>query len=176
MSDIVVTNTNCKQYLKEALIREALAVFKYMVFADKADAEGLHAVAKLFREISMQELEHGKLWFERLAAHEITADNLIEAASGENDETKSFYPELSEAALKEGCEELATRFKEVGEVEEEHMKRFMQVFERIKGHELFTAPMEVKWRCTNCGYVHVGTSAPNECPACLHEQGYFERV
>ena len=61
-------------------------------------------------------------------------------------------------------------------VEEEHMKRFMQIFERIKGHELFTAPMEVKWRCTNCGYVHVGTTAPNECPACLHEQGYFERV
>lgn len=61
MSDIVVTNTNCKQYLKEALIREALAVFKYLVFADKAEKEGLHVVAKLFKEISQQELEHGKL-------------------------------------------------------------------------------------------------------------------
>ena len=32
----------------------------------------------------------------------------------------------------------------------------------------------MKWHCTNCGYIHEGTKAPKECPACKHEQAYHE--
>ena len=30
------------------------------------------------------------------------------------------------------------------------------------------------WQCRNCGYIYVGTEAPEVCPACLHPQAYFE--
>ena len=29
-------------------------------------------------------------------------------------------------------------------------------------------------QCRNCGYIYVGTEAPETCPACLHPQAYFE--
>jgi len=32
----------------------------------------------------------------------------------------------------------------------------------------------VKWKCRNCGYVHEGKEAPDECPACAHPQAYYE--
>ena len=30
------------------------------------------------------------------------------------------------------------------------------------------------WKCGNCGYIHKGAKAPEECPACAHAQAYFE--
>jgi rubrerythrin len=32
----------------------------------------------------------------------------------------------------------------------------------------------VRWKCRNCGYVHVGKEAPELCPACKHRQAHFE--
>ena len=32
----------------------------------------------------------------------------------------------------------------------------------------------MEWKCNNCGYVHTGKSAPDECPACTHPQEHFE--
>ena len=29
-------------------------------------------------------------------------------------------------------------------------------------------------RCRNCGHVHVGPEAPDECPVCAHPKAYFE--
>ena len=30
------------------------------------------------------------------------------------------------------------------------------------------------WKCRNCGYIHIGDKAPEECPVCKHSQAYFE--
>ena len=30
--------------------------------------------------------------------------------------------------------------------------------------------------CLNCGHIHQGTEAPEHCPVCRHEQGYFIRL
>ncbi|MEQ8215638.1 MAG: rubredoxin-like domain-containing protein, partial [Smithellaceae bacterium] len=30
------------------------------------------------------------------------------------------------------------------------------------------------WHCINCGYIHEGTEAPEECPACRHPRAYYE--
>ena len=29
-------------------------------------------------------------------------------------------------------------------------------------------------RCLNCGYLHEGPEAPEQCPACAHPQAHFE--
>jgi rubrerythrin len=39
---------------------------------------------------------------------------------------------------------------------------------------VFKRDAQVTWRCRNCGYLHVGVSAPELCPACLHPQAHFE--
>jgi rubrerythrin len=33
-----------------------------------------------------------------------------------------------------------------------------------------------KWRCTICGYVHVGQRPPSHCPICGVGAGMFEEV
>ena len=44
----------------------------------------------------------------------------------------------------------------------------------IENDSVFKKENVTEWKCTNCGYIHTGESAPKKCPACLHEQGYFE--
>ena len=74
----------------------------------------------------------------------------------------------------EGFNEIADVFKEIAEVEEEHEKRFRKLLENVKNNTVFKKDKSVKWRCRNCGYVHEGTEAPDECPACAHPQSYYE--
>jgi len=40
--------------------------------------------------------------------------------------------------------------------------------------EVFRKKASVKWHCRNCGYVHEGAEAPDECPACRHPKAYYE--
>ena len=44
----------------------------------------------------------------------------------------------------------------------------------IEAAKVFAKDDEVVWQCRNCGYIHVGKEAPEECPACKHPQAYFE--
>ena len=44
----------------------------------------------------------------------------------------------------------------------------------ILNGEVFKREEKVKWQCRNCGYVHEGKTAPQNCPACNHPQSYFE--
>jgi rubrerythrin len=39
---------------------------------------------------------------------------------------------------------------------------------------VFKRTTAVTWRCRNCGYLHVGSTALELCPACLHPQAHFE--
>jgi len=44
----------------------------------------------------------------------------------------------------------------------------------IQNKKVFQRDEEVTWRCRNCGYLHQGTDAPEECPACDHAKAHFE--
>jgi rubrerythrin len=39
---------------------------------------------------------------------------------------------------------------------------------------VFKRDTKVEWKCRNCGYVHKGKEAPEICPACKHDQSYYE--
>ena len=44
----------------------------------------------------------------------------------------------------------------------------------IEQDKVFKKDKVTSWKCGNCGYIHVGLSAPDECPACIHPQAHFE--
>ena len=77
-------------------------------------------------------------------------------------------------ARQEGFEEVAVQFKEIAEVEEQHEKRYRKLLKNVRGGKVFKRDALVKWKCRNCGYVHEGKEAPEECPACAHPQAYYE--
>lgn len=46
----------------------------------------------------------------------------------------------------------------------------------LEKNQLFVSEVETGWMCLNCGHIHRGTMAPEHCPVCRHEQGYFVRM
>ena len=162
--------------LQAAFAGESQARNKYTYYASKAKKEGFEQIAALFLETAENEKEHAKLWFKYLHDGDVpgTIQNLKDAADGENYEHTTMYKEFAAVAREEGFLEIACKFELVGKIEAEHEKRYLALLEKVKDNKVFIAPDVVVWKCRNCGHIHVGKEAPKVCPACAHEQSYFE--
>ncbi|MBU4345930.1 MAG: rubrerythrin family protein [Candidatus Omnitrophica bacterium] len=182
-----IKGTKTEQNLLASFAGESQARNRYTYFAGVAKKAGFEQVAAVFLETADNEKEHAKRFFKLLEGGEVeitasypagvigdTAVNLEAAAAGENLEWTKLYKEAEETARKEGFEEAAVQFKEIAEVEEQHEKRYRKLLKNIKEGKVFKRDTIVKWKCRNCGYVHEGKEAPEECPACAHLQSYYE--
>ena len=49
----------------------------------------------------------------------------------------------------------------------------MQVASMLENNELYVSNSSTRWVCMNCGFIYEGTSVPEKCPVCDHDQGYF---
>ena len=163
--------------LQMAFAGESQARNKYTYYASKAKKEGYEQIAELFLETAENEKEHAKLWFKHLHGGEVptTAENLLEAAEGENFEWTDMYAEMAKTAREEGFLEIALQFEGVAKIEKEHEERYRALLEKVKGGVVYIAEDVVVWKCRNCGHIHVGKQAPKMCPVCKHPQAYFER-
>ncbi len=167
-----------EENLMKAFAGESQARNKYNFWASQAKKEGYEQIAGFFEETAENEKEHAKRLYKLAIGGTIkaTADNLAEAAMGENEEYTSMYPEMEKIAREEGFDEIADVFREIGEVEEAHEKRFLKLLENIKNDTVFKKSSPVKWKCRNCGYIHEGTEPPELCPACAHPRAYYEEL
>jgi rubrerythrin len=163
-----------EQNLLAAFAGESQARNRYTYFAAAAKEEAFEQIAGIFLETAENEREHAKKEFDFLKGIGNTKANLKAAAEGENYEHTRMYPEFEWVAREEGFREIADFFKEVGEVEEEHEKRYLALLKNLNEGKVFKRDKVVRWKCRNCGYVHEGTEAPEECPACGFPQSYYE--
>ena len=168
--------TKTEQNLMAAFAGESQARNKYTYFASKAKKEGYEQIAALFLETAENEKEHAKLWFKYLEGGEIksTAENLLDAAEGENYEWTDMYAEFAKVAEEEGFTKLAYQFKAVAEIEKTHEERYRKLLSNVEMQQVFEKAEETMWECRNCGHLVMGKKAPKMCPVCLHEQSYFE--
>ena len=162
--------------LRTAFAGESQARNKYTYYASKAKKEGYVQIAKLFEETAANEKEHAKIWFKLLNGGDVpgTADNLLDAASGENYEWTEMYAEFAKTAKEEGFDRIAYLFEAVGKIEKHHEGRYRKLLENVKDGLVFSRDGECIWQCSNCGHVHIGKKAPAMCPVCAHPQAYFE--
>ena len=164
-----------KKNLEEAFAGECMARSRYDYYASAFRKAGYVQIANIFEETARNEKEHAKLWAKRLGyIHEDIKDDLRAAIEGENYEHSSMYPRMEKEALEEGHEDIAYQFREVAEVEEAHEARFKKLLENIEKDMVFKRDEVKRWKCNNCGYIHEGTEAPEECPACAHPQAHYE--
>ena len=84
------------------------------------------------------------------------------------------YPEFAKTAMEEGFKDIASIFTAIAIAEKQHEKRYNDLAANIKAGKVFKREEKVTWRCRNCGYIHEGTEAVDECPACAHKQPHFE--
>ena len=68
--------SNAEKHLKEAFAGESQANRKYLAFAQKADQEGYHQAAKLFRAAAEAETVHAHAHLRALNGIGSTAENL----------------------------------------------------------------------------------------------------
>ena len=164
-----------EENLKTAFAGESQARNKYTFFASKARKDGFVQIAKIFEETAENEKEHAKLWYKYLNdGIKSTAENLKDAAEGENYEWTDMYVEFAKTAEEEGFSELAAKFRLVAAVEKHHEERYRKLLENVETMKVFEKSEVKIWECRNCGHIVVGTKAPEVCPTCNHPQSFFE--
>lgn len=166
--------TQTEKNLEAAFAGESQARNKYTYFASVAKKEGYEQISSLFLKTADNEKEHAKIWFKELEGIGSTAQNLEEAANGENFEWTDMYEEFAKTAEAEGFAELAAKFRAVGEIEKHHEERYRALLKNIETASVFEKSEVKVWECRNCGHIVVGTKAPQVCPVCNHPQSYFE--
>ena len=182
-----IKSTQTEKNLLTAFAGESQARNRYTFFASAAKKAGYEQISAIFIETADNEKEHAERLFKFLEGGDVeitgsfpagiigdTVSNLEAAADGENHEHTTMYPQFADVAEKEGFPEIAEVFINIAVAEKAHEERYRALIENIKKNMVFKRDTVVKWKCRNCGYIHEGTEAPDECPACAHARAYFE--
>jgi len=172
-----------------AFAGESQARNRYTYFAAQAKKEGFVQIMAIFEETANQEKEHAKRLFKLLQGGMVevsasfpagvigtTSQNLEEAAGGEHYEWSEMYPGFAKVAREEGFHEIALILESIANAEKQHEKRYLGFKANVDAKRVFKRDRPVKWACRNCGYIHEGAEAPDQCPACAHPREHFEAL
>ena len=177
--------------LLRAFAGESQARNRYTFAASEAKKQNLNVIERLFTFTANQEKEHAELFYKALK--ECSGENieicgsypidistnivdlLKSAAHNEFEEHNPVYSGFSKIAEEEGFPTISTLFPQIAEIEKTHGDRFAHFKELLEQGKLFSNENETKWLCLNCGHIHSAKDAPNVCPVCQHDQGYFIR-
>ncbi|MBU3180560.1 rubrerythrin [Clostridium psychrophilum] len=182
--------TKTAENLMKSFAGESQARNRYTFYSSVAKKEGYIQISNVFTETAGNEKEHAERFFkfankdlcgevvEINATYPVqlgdTKANLLSGANGENEEWSDLYPSFAEVAQKEGFTEIALLFRNIAKVEKHHEERYRRLLSNIENNKVFNKDEVVMWKCSNCGYLYEGKSAPKLCPACEHPQGYFQ--
>jgi rubrerythrin len=182
-----IKGTQTELNLLKSFAGESQARMRYTYFASIAKKEGFVQISDIFEETANQEKEHAKRFFKFLEGGDVeisatfpagkmatTAENLLAAATGENEEHTELYPAFAAVARQEGFIDIAAAWEAICVAEKQHEKRYRDLLANIDNGTVFTKPQPITWRCRNCGYLHTGDKALELCPACIHPQAHFE--
>jgi len=158
--------------LKAAFAGESQAHMKYMIFADKAEKEGLRNIARLFSAVSFAERVHATAHHNVVFGATSTSENLDAAVAGETYEVEKMYPEFRAAAEQEGERGALTTIRYAIEAEKIHAKLYARAKEAAaSGKDLPIGEIHI---CSVCGHTTEGGS-PDRCPVCGAGKEMFRR-
>jgi rubrerythrin len=162
-----------QENLQAAFAGESQANRKYLAFAAKADAEGFHQIARLFRAVAAAETVHAHAHLRAMNGLGDTRQNLQAAIEGEEYEFTEMYPKFVREAETQGHQAALHSFRSAMAVEKTHHGLYCEALESLKaGRDLEPAAMFV---CDVCGHTVVG-EAPDTCPVCGAPKSKFKEV
>jgi rubrerythrin len=170
---------------------ESNAHAKYSAFAKKADEEGLHGAASLFRAAARAEqihfTNHSKV-IAQLGGHaecEIhpvavkgTLENLKTALEGENYEVDTMYPGfLAEATERKNNAAIRT-FHWALEAEKTHARLYGEAIALLEAgkKDSWIGPARNFYVCPACGYTSEDPKEHDKCPVCNMPWEKFEVI
>lgn len=162
--------------LQTAYNGESNANAKYLAYAVKADEEGFHKVARLFRAAASAEEVHLKNHAEvikgmggtpmaeiKLPQIKSTKENLQDAIKGETYEQTIMYPEFLGQAEKEKNPAAVQTFSYALDAEGEHAKLYKKALSQLDNWKKVDVYFYV---CPICGYTMEGKPDFTYCPIC----------
>lgn len=181
-----------RENLMRAFAGESQARNRYTFAAAQARREGLEVVGQVFTFTAAQEQAHAQVFFnllKELSGQTIRVDGtypvdlcpdtlgqLKAARHNEYQEFEHDYAAFAQTARQEGFDLIGGRFEMIARIEKVHGDRFGQLADLLEGKKLFDNGEETAWMCLNCGQIVTASMAPNLCPVCSHDQGYFIRL
>ena len=183
--------------LAKAFIGESQARNRYTIYSQIAKNEGYPQIAQIFLETADNERVHAKWIFRMIQEVKVktgekpdaihvdaeapltmgnTITNLKSAIAGEHYENSEMYPEFSEAAEKDGFQDIADRLLAIGHAEVHHEDRYTRLLEELEAGTVFKKEEYLNWTCSKCGYIYSDKEPPERCPACNHPRKYFQIV
>lgn len=180
-----------RENLMRAFAGESQARMRYTIAASQAEKEGLYVIGCVFRYTADQEKEHAEVFYKHLAdsaGETIAIDGSypVDIASGaaellrmaqhnEYEEHDDIYKSFAECAEEEGFRKIAASFKLIAQVEKVHGNRFARFADFLESGRLFVSDVKTSWMCLHCGHIYEGSAAPEICPICSSDRGYFIR-
>ena len=162
---------------------ETNANHRYILFAEKADAEGYPQVALLFRAAAQAEAIHRELHRSAIIALGgnvvsfpldgvkvgTTAENLEAAIKGESYERDSMYPQFLTQARLDNATHAIRSLTFASTAEAEHAKLY-----QVALNELGRNSKTDYYVCSVCGYTTTSLPAKN-CPSCHNSSEKFTK-
>ena len=173
-----------KDNLESACASETQAHAVYAMFALRADEEGYHQIAAMFRAIARGEEVHASLLAGLLGKPcnplVLTADagqvgstraNAESALRDQIYEQAVMYPKYVERAQRDGNKAAMLVFQKIQESEATHRAWYEQILE---GMDSYTATGAEFYVCPDCGSVF--RSPKPACPCCSSPRDKLERI
>ena len=174
----------------KAFAGESQARNRYNMAAHQARKENLIIIESLFNYVACQEQAHATVFYDHLKEvndtnfnitgsypvnnYSSTADHLKAAVHNEMEEYEDVYRNFAEIAKNEGFPVVASSFEMIAKIEKSHADKFNATLQKLTSNTLFESTEQTSWVCTNCGHIHYGSAAPQNCPVCHHAQGFFQ--
>lgn len=185
-------NSETKDNLMRAFAGESQARNRYTFGAEQARKQNQQAVAQVFLYTADQEKAHAKVFYNHLkelsgeTIHvdggypvditENLADLLRMAQHNEYEEHEDVYQRFGDKAKEEGFDKVAYSFYSIAKIEKLHGDRFGKFAKWLEQNQLHISDIKTGWICLNCGFVCETEEAPEKCPVCDHDRGYFIRL
>lgn len=185
-------NSETHKNLMRAFAGESQARNRYTFGESQAKQQNLYVISAAFRFTADQEKEHAEIFYnhlKELAGESIEVDGkypvditqdvvqlLRYAQHNEYEEHDDVYKNFAKVAEEEGFMKVAADFMNIARIEKIHGDRLGYFADLLENNQLFISDIECKWMCLNCGYVAEAKQAPEKCPVCNHNKGYFIRL
>jgi len=191
MPAIDAENATTVQNLLAAFEGESNAHAKYTAFAVKADADGLHGAASLFRAAARAEqihaANHARVIKQlggdakcEIHAVEVksTLENLKAALGGEQYEIDTMYPGFLEEATERKNTAAIRTFHGALEAEKTHARLYGEAIALLVGgkRESWISEARDFYVCPVCGYTSETEEEHERCPVCNCPWERFEII
>jgi rubrerythrin len=189
VSQTVVNDAKAVNYqnMQDAFKGETTASAKYAAYSKKAEEEGFHEIAMLFKAASKSEKIHASNHNSVLAEAgqkvlvitpeftvKSTKENLKDAIAGESYEVSTMYPEFMTNANTAGNQLALVSLNYAYKTEQKHKVFYEKALAALESNTVKSLPT-VYYICPTCGNTY-DTTAPKRCGISMTSSEKFIKI